>query len=240
MIQSSTHLPHASLAPFISKYWIAQNNGDTCIDVPLLPDGYIDIVYHDRQISLYTLMDTTQVKSIPAGGRFIGVKLRADVISCWIDAEICNEVVELHTLDFALAKMLDVAYHDKDIYKALDSVFREYFRDKVFIPKVVQALDIIKKTHGNIAIQKLCKKVDISQKHLHRLFLKNVGVAPKPYVDIVRFYNIHRLFMQEGREKMGQKVLECGYYDQAHFNRHFKKLTGVQPSSSLMSVFYKT
>ena len=31
-----------------------------------------------------------------------------------------------------------------------------------------------------------------------------------------------------------------GYFDQAHFNRDFKKLTGLTPSSKLMSILYNT
>jgi len=67
-----------------------------------------------------------------------------------------------------------------------------------------------------------------------------VGVTPKKFSVIVRFYDTHKLLSKEGIENLSQKAIEKGYFDQAHFNRNFKKLTGVNPSSKLMSILYNT
>jgi len=75
---------------------------------------------------------------------------------------------------------------------------------------------------------------------LERLFISYVGVTPKKFCKIVRFYDTHKILSKEGIENLSQKVLENGYFDQAHFNRDFKKLTGVNPSSKLMSILYNT
>jgi len=62
----------------------------------------------------------------------------------------------------------------------------------------------------------------------------------KKYSKVIRFYDIHSVLREEGLEDLTLKVLDKGYFDQAHFNRDFKKLTGLTPSSKLMSILYNT
>jgi len=57
-----------------------------------------------------------------------------------------------------------------------------------------------------------------------------VGVIPKKFCVIAYFYDTHRVLSKKGIENLSQKVIEKGYFDQAHFIKDFKKLTGVNPS----------
>ena len=84
------------------------------------------------------------------------------------------------------------------------------------------------------------KALEVHPKKLERLFIKNIGVSIKKYSKIIRFYDIHMVLEEEGLENLTQKVLDKGYFDQAHFNRDFKKITGLTPSSKLMSILYNT
>jgi AraC-like DNA-binding protein len=77
-------------------------------------------------------------------------------------------------------------------------------------------------------------------KKLERLFVPRMGVSVKKFSKIVRFHEVHKVLSEEGLENLSSKVLEKGYFDQAHFNRDFKKLTGLKPSSKLMSILYNT
>ncbi|HHB52176.1 MAG TPA: AraC family transcriptional regulator, partial [Saprospiraceae bacterium] len=101
-------------------------------------------------------------------------------------------------------------------------------------------LELIELSHGNMTVSDLVNHVEVHPKKLERLFIQYVGVSVKKFSKIIRFYEIHKILRDEGMENLIQKVLDKGYYDQAHFNRDFKKLTGVHPSSKLMSILYNT
>ncbi|MDF5029677.1 helix-turn-helix transcriptional regulator, partial [Vibrio parahaemolyticus] len=67
----------------------------------------------------------------------------------------------------------------------------------------------------------------LSPFHLLREFQKQFGFPPHAY------QIQQRLRMAKKLLKMGQKISdvaqECGFHDQSHLHRHFKKAMGVTP-----------
>jgi len=59
-------------------------------------------------------------------------------------------------------------------------------------------------------------------------------VTAKKFARYIRFIQTHKHLSKEGLDNLCFKVLEKGYYDQAHFNREYKSLTGLTPSSDEM------
>jgi len=104
----------------------------------------------------------------------------------------------------------------------------------------LKTLKLIETSHGNMTVLDLSNCVETHPKKLERLFVRYLGVSVKKFSKIIRFFEVHRVLSEEGMENLAQKVLDKGYFDQAHFNRDFKKLTGVHPSSKLMSILYNT
>ena len=83
------------------------------------------------------------------------------------------------------------------------------------------------------ALQNITQSVGYSQKHLIHLFKKYVGFRPKQYQQITRF-NLALRQIEQG--KFGQLTslgYDCGYYDQAHFIKEFKKFAGFSPKRFL-------
>ena len=44
--------------------------------------------------------------------------------------------------------------------------------------------------------------------------------------------------MKNGFNELSLKALGFGYYDQAHFNKEFKKFSNFTPTDEVMSFFY--
>jgi AraC-like DNA-binding protein len=82
---------------------------------------------------------------------------------------------------------------------------------------------------GPIDLDSLALEFGLSDRQFRRRFQAAVGLTPKRFCRLVRF---QRVFEQR-RERQGrawsQVALECGYYDQAHFNRDFRAFTGARP-----------
>lgn len=92
---------------------------------------------------------------------------------------------------------------------------------------------------GQILVAELAKKVGYSQRHLNRLFLMQIGMNVKSYTRLVRFNDVLR-HIQKSPCFFAALSQQTGYFDQAHFDKDFKAISGVTPQNYLkyMSDFY--
>lgn len=98
--------------------------------------------------------------------------------------------------------------------------------------QVVWAWHRLTAGNGQVPINTLVEELGCSHRHLVRCFGETVGMVPKTYGRIVRFERaIARL--RDGHEKLSTVALDCGYYDQAHFNHDVRAFTGVPPTELL-------
>lgn len=74
---------------------------------------------------------------------------------------------------------------------------------------------------------------NVSPRQLQRLFHLYVGVGPKWILMRSRIRHAIKLLCEQERGilKLAELAFESGYYDQAHFNNEFKRLTGVTPTA---------
>ncbi|MFJ9035245.1 helix-turn-helix domain-containing protein [Streptomyces sp. NPDC102406] len=63
--------------------------------------------------------------------------------------------------------------------------------------------------------------------HLVRSFGAAYGIAPHQYLMARRVDRARRLLL--AGQAPGEVAVACGFYDQSHLNRHFKKVVGVPP-----------
>lgn len=71
--------------------------------------------------------------------------------------------------------------------------------------------------------------VDI--RRFQRLFKKEVGMSPRKLTRILRADSARRLLISNSGLSFLDIAYKCGYYDQAHFNRDFKRVFGNTPST---------
>lgn len=82
-------------------------------------------------------------------------------------------------------------------------------------------------------LQNINHDVGYSQKHLIHLFKKYIGFRPKQYQQITRFNLALDQIAQGQKLHFTSLGYDCGYYDQAHFVKEFKKFTGFSPKRFL-------
>jgi AraC-like DNA-binding protein len=71
-----------------------------------------------------------------------------------------------------------------------------------------------------------------SQRRLELAFREQVGLAPVTIVRMARFRRAVRLLVRGG-SSLTDLAAHCGYYDQSHFNREFRAVTGTSPQRYL-------
>jgi AraC family transcriptional regulator len=83
--------------------------------------------------------------------------------------------------------------------------------------------------NSNFRVVDLAAVVRLSATHFFRSFRKSFGETPRAYVTRQRMRRA-QIMMLRSREPLAQIALECGMCDQAHFNRVFRKVIGINPS----------
>ena len=91
------------------------------------------------------------------------------------------------------------------------------------------AIEFIDKNYTlPITIDDICNELYISKSHLHHLFIDNLHISPKKYI------NLQRLSKAQSMIKNGSKpydiYLSCGFKDYATFYRNYKVHFGHIPS----------
>lgn len=79
---------------------------------------------------------------------------------------------------------------------------------------------------------KLADELGWSQRRLELAFREQIGLTPGAIVRMARFRSAVGLLVR-GELSLAELADHCGYYDQSHFNREFRAVTGTTPQRYL-------
>jgi AraC-like DNA-binding protein len=83
----------------------------------------------------------------------------------------------------------------------------------------------------NVTLGEVAGAAGLSAFHLCRVFRDTVGMTPHAFQTQVRVWQAKRLLLSG--LPITRAATESGFYDQAHFTRHFKRLMGITPGQYL-------
>lgn len=97
--------------------------------------------------------------------------------------------------------------------------------------RIQSALAIIKEQRGQGRIRPLADSLALSQDVFEKRFRRAVGMSPKQWAYIIRMR--HMLAQDFSASSLAEIAYNAGYFDQAHFNKDFKRFTGQTPTAFL-------
>jgi AraC-like DNA-binding protein len=251
-----THIPGFPLDQFIDTfiYYEGYHPGHS-ID-RFLPDGNTEIIidFDDRPQHIYdnyTLREIqachqvwasgvrTEFITIPSGkhaAMFI-ISFKKGMAYPFFPLpmnEMADRVVDAELLwgnDFAFLRERLLETKGIDLkFRAAESFLLKHFQGKlVSNPAVAYALGEILLQPDQISLARLSQNIGYSQKHFIDMFRKQVGIAPKPYLKIIRFQKAIAEIEQRREVNWTGISQDCGFYDQAHFINDFKFFSGFTP-----------
>jgi AraC-like DNA-binding protein len=86
---------------------------------------------------------------------------------------------------------------------------------------------------GQITASELSKRLFLTGKSLERTCAALIGISPKQFIRIVRFQEVINGFTKKDNKLLSEISCENGYFDQAHFIKDFKALSGFTPKEFL-------
>lgn len=250
--------PAEPLAKYIKCLWILENPADESPGKErILPDGCTEIVFHlgdpfsqynsegvaERQPLAMLVGQTRRHLLIQPTGRVsvLGVRFRPGGAYPFLrlpQYEIADRVLALDTVWGGLAGELHSRISDAatdaesamQVEKLLLARLNE-FRDHD--ESASKAIALILRAGGCLSIDRLAREMGVNSRRLDRTFNTRVGLPPKTLCRIVRFQQVFKRLQRQESPDWVQIALDCGYYDQPHFIKEFKALSGKEPTSYL-------
>jgi AraC-like DNA-binding protein len=137
---------------------------------------------------------------------------------------------------------------EEAVHDLLTSVFTRYGGNKIRKPGqesalVARASDMIDahvetEPTSDLSISDIAREVGLNPNYLIQCFTKSRGISPRQYM-IVRKICRSKSMIASGASLV-QTALALGFYDQAHFIRHFRKVIGVTPGRMIVHRRKKT
>jgi len=94
---------------------------------------------------------------------------------------------------------------------------------------------------GSLKLSELSNFTGYSERYLNKKIHEEFGMNPKNLVKIIRFQKaVGHLTETIQNINCMDTALEFGYYDQSHFNKEFKKFTGLTPIHYANNLLYNS
>jgi AraC-like DNA-binding protein len=96
-------------------------------------------------------------------------------------------------------------------------------------PEVSHAWHLLARSDGRSTITGIARQVSWSHKHLITRFRQQIGVSPHMAARLLRLAVVWR-HLDDG-QSWARVAAECGYADQSHLIREFRRFTGTTPGA---------
>ncbi len=87
--------------------------------------------------------------------------------------------------------------------------------------------------HNTYSLQEIKERTFLSERTLERYFDSHIGLSPKRYARICRFNAVKETLDKNPTDHWHEIIYSFGYYDQSHFIKEFKALSGKTPGQYL-------
>ncbi|WP_077418548.1 helix-turn-helix transcriptional regulator [Chryseobacterium sp. JV274] len=254
-------LPSASLAPYIKSYTVVTIDNDLRDEV-FYPSGYIDLIINISGGAAATIIngkrkDTPDIEllghlTLPtrltvAQGTSVLIARIYPYAGTLFFSDPLSEFTNYATDMYDVAKSGSTDLYDHimfadSLYKKIN-ILEAYFlqqlkknENRVKKAIMVQALSQqFLMNHHTLDLPALAQASGLSERYIQKLYLTNVGISPSAFAAVIRFNKSLQMVLNTP-ESLTTIAYDCGYYDQAHFIKEFKKFTGITPSVSRQSL----
>lgn len=264
-----TFEPNGDLTALIKCYWTLESpKKDAPERQTIVPDGCMEMIFHSgdlyRQVTetgdriiqprCFVIGQLTRPLEIEPTGTtgIFSVRFRPNGFFPFASVpikELENRAVPLEEL-FASAgleiehRILSAGTTPERI-RCIEDFLTERLNDAATIDRIVAStVDTIMTANGQLSVDEISRKSRINRRQLERKFSSMIGLSPKQLSRTIRLQATLKMILNNSLPNLTAVAYEGDYYDQAHFTKEFKELTGLTPkefygeSVKMSSLFY--
>lgn len=144
--------------------------------------------------------------------------------------ELAGRFTSIDDFSPALQRELERALDSREPIRAVESTLLRVAHHAD--PAIAAAVGRMTNCRGAVRLASLATDLNLSGRQLERRFHSAVGLAPKTFCSLQRFVEVFRV-IGAGDPRWVDTALACGYYDQAHLIRDFRRFSGETPAALL-------
>jgi AraC-like DNA-binding protein len=240
------HEPPDALKPFVDCLWTRV--GRPGVGTRVLPDGAVDIIFDLAAPSGSTAAFVVGTMTGPLVVKpsrpcdFVAVRFHPGASQPLFG----NSMHELSDRRVALSSIWasQVASEWSERLREMETTpSRVRLLQKLLIgrilgsqppePRVQVAVRGITLSGGALSVERLSNSLGLTRQHLTRLFSFHIGVGVKVFCRIMRMRQVlstlGRVSSESAHLDWATLAADSGYFDQSHFVRDFRALTGLTP-----------
>lgn len=223
-------------SPYSHFYQFQCNADSDCLSV--VPDATMDVIFECgtrcSEAKVYGLALSNWNVTFKKNATYFGVRfLPGYVPDAWRGAfpELVQGIMPIERLGLDNNKynrMTDEMDFGKKIELFLDvfSVNKTNYPGNTLFAQLVR---LVFGSGGKITVDQLEKETGYSRRYIHKIFMKNIGIAPKPFAMVIKFQRAIQALNRGDYISFSDVASEMGYYDQSQFIDDFKRFTTFTP-----------
>lgn len=212
----------------------------------LVPDPAVNIILtrqidelgamSEEKIELHGSVTKRAIFNLTPGCELIGIRLKPECLP-WLlnitSSDIFDLKLDLRSIApeleerlFNLLTSSPTTYVLKKLYKSIENYGHI---EKKTSPVGIRAIEIIRRSRGQISQKKLSALMQISDRHLRRAVQNVIGISPQKFARTIRFINTLVYVDSIEKPDWSDCANHFGYFDQAHLINDFKSFTELTP-----------
>ena len=148
--------------------------------------------------------------------------------------ELSGQIIEPGNLFGEDINRLHEQAHYADTPEQRVKLIEAFLLERYSIPDradqaVVTIAEHLRRNFDRVDFEAVKKQSSYSTRQIERAFKSIIGADMQNYIRICRFDYAKNLLIKNPALRLTDVGLEAGYYDQPHFSKDFKRISGVRP-----------
>lgn len=236
----SRYVPAPALSSWVAHYWIVRwdRRGLTPLDQHIVPHPVLHLTTEYDRAEVVGIVRGRFTRTLRGAGRVLGIALRPAgfrALSARPVSELTGTTAPLTSVFGAAATQFHAAVNETDDDAQLVELAESLVSGHgASLPaEAALARDLVEhaaQEPSMTTVEALATRAGLGVRALQRLFRATVGVSPKW---VILRYRLHEALarLDEGHPvDWAALALDLGYFDQAHFIKHFKSFVGMTPT----------
>lgn len=246
--------PSGFLACFVKDYcFIEAGREEVAVTERVIPTEHVQLMFHYKDPFVNVLPDAlvSQPRCVLSGltDTYIDVSTHGETGVVFVRfypegassffgfslSEVANQSIDLKAIFNTECRELEEQLYETTTLKERITLIEGFLLghytplpayDRQLMAKTVQ---VIKQAAGQTSAVSLSSQLAVTPKSLERKCARYLGKSTKQVIQLFRFQAILQDFSQVRVSTATERALRCGYFDQSHFIRDFKRYTGLTP-----------